>query len=445
MPAAAGAIRGAPEAQGLGGHCQSVWQDQTGATGAMGNQMPARCVVPCNPVCCAMCINPGAGRMDPSDDLAAHGGILATGSGGGGKSANIFANAASVLSMAAEEISLDDNLEQELAGEVELWRMETSGHAVQQSLRETSKGFSGLAGVRSCEGFAMPFERDRSLSPPPRTQVSLHDRAGLSSGPQVANTGLPRVANAGAPSSGNTTAEVRDRIALKPSSRPTGSAGVRARSVPPAITRGEALAAAVDRRPVDGDADAAAGISPNRAAGTADAAAGGPKVQAKVGSSSSIPVACNAATASRLPVHGAGMEQGPRSAAANAAALGAAVVTDRAAAAVGGPPPAAMVQPGSLLAPAGPAVSLTAKAATITSSVSAGAPETVRPVPRPPAGRAATVAAASQVHAKPEQQMEDEASSTVSSSDESTFAGFIEDPLEKERSGEVVRPDRSRF
>lgn len=46
---------------------------------------------------------------------------------------SIFANAASVLSMAAEEISLDDHLEKELANEVELWRMETSSTAVHQS------------------------------------------------------------------------------------------------------------------------------------------------------------------------------------------------------------------------------------------------------------------------------------------------------------------------
>jgi len=40
--------------------------------------------------------------------------------------ASIFANATSVLSVAAEEISLDDHLEKELANEVELWRMETT-------------------------------------------------------------------------------------------------------------------------------------------------------------------------------------------------------------------------------------------------------------------------------------------------------------------------------
>mmetsp|Transcript_124896 Transcript_124896/g.216562 ORF Transcript_124896/g.216562 Transcript_124896/m.216562 type:complete len:373 (+) Transcript_124896:250-1368(+) len=80
----------------------------------MGNQMPARCMVPCNPVCCAMCFHSDAGREADHEH----------------KTGSIFANAASVLSMAAEEISLDDHLEKELANEVELWRMETSSTAV---------------------------------------------------------------------------------------------------------------------------------------------------------------------------------------------------------------------------------------------------------------------------------------------------------------------------
>lgn len=80
----------------------------------MGNQMPARCMVPCNPVCCAMCFHSDAGRESDTEH----------------KTGSIFANAASVLSMAAEEISLDDHLEKELANEVELWRMETSSTAV---------------------------------------------------------------------------------------------------------------------------------------------------------------------------------------------------------------------------------------------------------------------------------------------------------------------------
>lgn len=80
----------------------------------MGNQMPNRCMVPCNPVCCAMCFHQDTGREADGEH----------------KTGNIFANAASVLSMAAEEISLDDHLEKELANEVELWRMETSTPAI---------------------------------------------------------------------------------------------------------------------------------------------------------------------------------------------------------------------------------------------------------------------------------------------------------------------------
>lgn len=76
--------------------------------------MPNRCMVPCNPVCCAMCFHQDTGRETDGEH----------------KTGSIFANAASVLSMAAEEISLDDHLEKELANEVELWRMETSSSAV---------------------------------------------------------------------------------------------------------------------------------------------------------------------------------------------------------------------------------------------------------------------------------------------------------------------------
>lgn len=114
-----------------------------------------------------MCINPV--RLDTDDAERS-----------GGKQGSIFANAASVLSMAAEEISLDDhNLEKELANEVELWRMETSGPAIQKSLYDVG-GDSGRLSARpndQDERVNLPFsDRDRSLSPPPRTQPSLHDR-----------------------------------------------------------------------------------------------------------------------------------------------------------------------------------------------------------------------------------------------------------------------------
>lgn len=71
--------------------------------------------MPCNPICCAMCFHQDAGIRENDNEH---------------KTGSIFANAASVLSMAAEEISLDDHLEKELANEVELWRMETTSTAV---------------------------------------------------------------------------------------------------------------------------------------------------------------------------------------------------------------------------------------------------------------------------------------------------------------------------
>merc|ERR1740123_2173513 len=131
----------------------------------MGNQVPL-CVETCktcNPVCCAICVSPR--RATGSDDA-----------GQATSSKSVFANATSVLAGAAEEIHLSNSLENELAHEVELWRMETSG----------VDSITGLAVVQRGEPFdgrvTVPFARERSLSPPPRTQVSLHDRVGLTSG-----------------------------------------------------------------------------------------------------------------------------------------------------------------------------------------------------------------------------------------------------------------------
>lgn len=130
----------------------------------MGNQLPNRCVTPCNPVCCAICINP---RVDDSDAAGT----------GGHKSAHIFANSAAVLSEAAEEILLEDNLEQELANEVELWRMETSSAAMQRGLAGEGRSSNGLSSMRQIDGLAeLPFERDRSNSPTLRSQICLQNR-----------------------------------------------------------------------------------------------------------------------------------------------------------------------------------------------------------------------------------------------------------------------------
>lgn len=108
----------------------------------MGNQLPARCVTPCNPVCCAMCFHADTGRGDPEENH---------------KSGSVFANAASVLSMAAEEIQMDDHLEEELANEVELWRMETSNNA---ALAQSPPNFGldgpGLSALKRAAGTTAP-------------------------------------------------------------------------------------------------------------------------------------------------------------------------------------------------------------------------------------------------------------------------------------------------
>mmetsp|Transcript_42231 Transcript_42231/g.97759 ORF Transcript_42231/g.97759 Transcript_42231/m.97759 type:complete len:306 (+) Transcript_42231:70-987(+) len=143
----------------------------------MGNGLPSRCVAPCHPQCCAVCIHGDANRTEEEEE---HAGSRHKAKG------TIFANAASVLSMAAEEISLDDHLEKELANEVELWRMESSNTAVQMtavnfSVHGKGTGVGAVSGAAT--NFVMPFAeqpaaRDRSVSPPPRTQVSLHNRIG---------------------------------------------------------------------------------------------------------------------------------------------------------------------------------------------------------------------------------------------------------------------------
>lgn len=69
----------------------------------MGNQAP-RCVATCNPTCCAQCLH---GEEQEKSQI-------------------IFANASSVLFLAADDIMTDDHLEKELANEVELWRMDVT-------------------------------------------------------------------------------------------------------------------------------------------------------------------------------------------------------------------------------------------------------------------------------------------------------------------------------
>merc|ERR1719237_320788 len=107
-----------------------------------------------------MCMHGEAGRTEDDSEPAA--GTAGRGQGSSNKSGNIFANAASVLSMAAEEISLDDHLEKELANEVELWRMETSGPVLHKS-SAFADGKGGIVG--GPESFLTAFaDRDRSVS-----------------------------------------------------------------------------------------------------------------------------------------------------------------------------------------------------------------------------------------------------------------------------------------
>jgi len=372
----------------------------------MGNQLPTRCVVPCNPVCCAMCMNPGRLGNESEQDFDGGGGSSASANG---KNGGVFANAASVLAVAAEEISLDDQLEKELANEVELWRMETSGAAIQKSLQEG--GLRGLAGLRGQADlqtgirFNVPFDRDRSLSPPSRTQVSLHDRAGL-----------------GPPSTARTSdrKEVVDSFVSTPPTRPRGSAGVHARTVTP-IPRSEAPPMASN------DADAAAG-SVNWAAAAADAAAGGPKEEVSLRGRSPAREGCSSSARQRQqdvplgdadgqsddgaaprPLFGRGLPGGGGGGGSGTAEdiFGALNKTkEHSSVAVAGA--SSCVADGVL----DESSERTLVCSMPTEEVSPELP------PQPPRREHVDVEASS-------------------SSDESTFAGFIEDPLERERSAEV--------
>eukprot|EP00928_Gymnodinium_smaydae_P029773 TRINITY_DN2232_c0_g1_i2.p1 TRINITY_DN2232_c0_g1~~TRINITY_DN2232_c0_g1_i2.p1 ORF type:complete len:348 (-),score=53.13 TRINITY_DN2232_c0_g1_i2:1030-2073(-) len=113
----------------------------------MGNQLGSRCVTPCNPTCCATLCLPGGG---------------AAGAGRDADAKHILANATSVLSVTAEEIAMDDRLEEELANEVEFWRMETS------TQRISSPDFGRGHAFGAEKEFHAPFEEYDS-------RVSLRD------------------------------------------------------------------------------------------------------------------------------------------------------------------------------------------------------------------------------------------------------------------------------
>eukprot|EP00747_Dinoflagellata_sp_TGD_P060470 gnl/TRDRNA2_/TRDRNA2_152042_c0_seq1.p1 gnl/TRDRNA2_/TRDRNA2_152042_c0~~gnl/TRDRNA2_/TRDRNA2_152042_c0_seq1.p1 ORF type:complete len:278 (-),score=68.93 gnl/TRDRNA2_/TRDRNA2_152042_c0_seq1:56-889(-) len=103
----------------------------------MGNQVPlAQKGLLCNPVCCAMCFDSSGNRLEDDEH----------------KVGSIFATANSVFTGAAEEITLDDRLEKELANEVELWRMDTANTAVHMYDMSEATGHS----VRSDRGRSAP-------------------------------------------------------------------------------------------------------------------------------------------------------------------------------------------------------------------------------------------------------------------------------------------------
>lgn len=137
----------------------------------MGNQLPVKCVTACNPSCCANCINLQMGRDEADGD----------------NKGNAFANASAVLSEGGQEFAAQFNLEKELANEVELWRSSSVLPSEAARARDQSSPARGRPDFRS-DGLAgamrklqgeVPFDFERSLSPPARSQVSLQHRPSL--------------------------------------------------------------------------------------------------------------------------------------------------------------------------------------------------------------------------------------------------------------------------
>eukprot|EP00927_Polykrikos_kofoidii_P046260 TRINITY_DN40471_c0_g1_i1.p1 TRINITY_DN40471_c0_g1~~TRINITY_DN40471_c0_g1_i1.p1 ORF type:complete len:391 (-),score=86.07 TRINITY_DN40471_c0_g1_i1:71-1243(-) len=390
----------------------------------MGNQMPMRCMTPCNPVCCAMCFQ-GDGTRDEDGNKT-------------GNSSNIFANAASVLSMAAEEISLDDQLEKELASEVELWRMDTSSAAIHTNLYARDALGHGQAGLASLEGLSdhvalsVPFDHghlrgERHVGLPPHRFLLAHDHAehglrSFPSGHDVRLTGLLPARHAqlalqaaGSGGGGGSLCEIghimeklkedtaRSEVALS-TTAPTGTSA----------SSSSTAAAAFPPGTSDEEGDAAVGTA------LGDLVPGNAPV-------TSVPASPRGPIGSGTVAVDGGTADVPS--AASAAATGLQKAQDAFT-------PASEVGPSSNLQVAQTAEGgLTAESTTIWMNVSS-----------------------------------DKASSLSSSSDESTFPGFLEDPNEKDHAGEVrswlgghhmrgrggsptpedddsvrVRPDRSAF
>jgi len=153
--------------------------------------------VPCNPQCCALCIHGDLDKADDEDITKECNAIQYRQRAKG----VVFANAAAVLTAGAEDavvndrlnrkdLSSSDHLERELANEVELWRMDIASTAVHGMVHaDAARGSANIAvlgGTAATAVGSMRFadvrrsSNDRSVSPPLRTHVSLHDRIGVS-------------------------------------------------------------------------------------------------------------------------------------------------------------------------------------------------------------------------------------------------------------------------
>eukprot|EP00429_Kryptoperidinium_foliaceum_P118460 CAMPEP_0176291620 /NCGR_PEP_ID=MMETSP0121_2-20121125/55642_1 /TAXON_ID=160619 /ORGANISM="Kryptoperidinium foliaceum, Strain CCMP 1326" /LENGTH=322 /DNA_ID=CAMNT_0017632467 /DNA_START=44 /DNA_END=1009 /DNA_ORIENTATION=+ len=159
------------------------------------------------------------GRLLGHDDTSENCG--ARGQGLGGRSANIFANAASALSPSAEEIPIDD-----IGPTAEVERL--TGAAVVQRMPPEHDVAPLVDGLPAIPGRDREVDRERSLSPL-RAQVSLHDRQGFAATGEdadgVHSPELVRRRSASGESGEHSMAG--ERVAFAPPVRPRTSAGVR--------------------------------------------------------------------------------------------------------------------------------------------------------------------------------------------------------------------------
>lgn len=362
----------------------------------MWSRLPLLCVETCNPICCLCMTPPGSGEVAGGEDGQATTGKV------------VFAHASSVLTNAAEEIHLGGQLDNELASEVELWRMESNGR----------DGFAGLAEMHRGESRGRVialYTRERSLSPPPRTQVSLHDRIGCTANADGSFLGT-----------GRRLRKAKD-VDVPPQAQRAGDDADAA-----AGASGKAGVASTSHPIPDSAADAAAGCPKSQ--GSGEQAAGCPRPQRSGEQRGrervSRPTSASRSASPKPPGEGfaecsepAGAD-GPCSAAAAAAALGADVAADLATVRV---------------AEAAAAVALQAKPVSnckSTQLVQLARARVARQGHATPSAFSSAVASGtscSRPDSRGLRRLPHQWGESESSSEESTFAGFIEDPLEKER------------